>query len=124
MIFYFLGIPNFLKKVIYKDLNKFFKYNIPNLFNLFLLFHIIIWTIVTNLTNQDLPLDAIEALAWGSNLDWGFNKHPPASAFFSEIFFQIFGPLDWSYYLMSQIFVATAFYYVFKFAQEIFVTLN
>ena len=88
------------------------------------MFHIIIWTIVTNLTNQDLPLDAIEALAWGSNLDWGFNKHPPASAFFSEIFFQIFGPLDWSYYLMSQIFVATAFYYVFKFAQEIFVTLN
>ena len=99
---------------------NFFKYNIPILFNLFLLFHIIIWTIVPSLTNQNLPLDVIEALAWGSNLDWGFNKHPPASAFFSEVFFQIFGPLDWAYYLMSQIFVATAFYYVFKFAQEIF----
>jgi hypothetical protein len=26
-------------------------------------------------TNQNLPLDTIEVLAWGSNLDWGFNKH-------------------------------------------------
>jgi hypothetical protein len=43
------------------------------------------------ITNHNLPLDTIEALAWGSNLDWGFNKHPPMSAFFPEIFFQIFG---------------------------------
>ena len=61
----------------------------------------------------------MKALAWGSNLDWGFNKHPPMSAFFSEIFFQIFGSQDWAYYLLSQIFVLIAFYYVFKFANEI-----
>ncbi len=97
-----------------------FKYNVPILFNFFLLFHITIWTIVPSITNQNLPLDVIEALAWGSNLDWGFNKHPPASAFFSEFFFQIFGPQDWAYYFMSQIFVITAFYFVFKLSQEIF----
>ena len=71
------------------------------------------------LTNKNLPLDVIEALAWGSNLDWGFNKHPPMSAFFSEVFFQIFGSQDWAYYFLSQIFVLIAFYYVFKFANEI-----
>ena len=38
------------------------------------------------IVNQNLPLDTIEALAWGSNLDWGFNKHPPLSAFFCEVF--------------------------------------
>jgi 4-amino-4-deoxy-L-arabinose transferase-like glycosyltransferase len=65
-------------------------------------------------------LDTIEALAWGSNLDWGFNKHPPMSAFFPEIFFQIFGSQDWVYYLLSQIFVIVSFYYVFKFSNEIF----
>ena len=97
-----------------------FKYNASILFNFFLLFHIIIWTIIPSITNQNLPLDVIEALAWGSNLDWGFSKHPPASAFFSEFFFQIFGPQDWAYYLMSQIFVITAFYFVFKLSQEIF----
>ena len=93
--------------------------NINNIFFIFLFSHLIIWTLVPSLTNNNLPLDTIEALAWGSNLDWGFNKHPPMSAFFSEIFFQIFGAQDWAYYLLSQIFVWIAFYYVFKFAHEI-----
>ena len=93
--------------------------NINNIFLIFLFSHLIVWTIIPTLTNNNLPLDTIEALAWGSNLDWGFNKHPPMSAFFSEIFFQIFGPQDWAYYLLSQMFVLIAFYYVFKFANEI-----
>ena len=96
-----------------------FNRNINNILLIFLFTHLIIWTLIPSLTNKNLPLDTIEALAWGSNLDWGFNKHPPMSAFFPEIFFQIFGPQDWAYYLLSQIFVLIAFYYVFKFANEI-----
>ena len=96
-----------------------FRRNINNIFVIFVLSHLIIWTLVPTLTNQNLPLDTIEALAWGSNFDWGFNKHPPASAFFLEVLYQIFGPQDWVYYLLSQIFVVFSFYYVFKFANEI-----
>ena len=95
------------------------KRNINNIFFIFVVSHLIIWTLVPALTNNNLPLDTIEALAWGSNLDWGFNKHPPMSAFFSEIFYQIFGAQDWAFYLLSQIFVLISFYYVFKFASEI-----
>ena len=93
--------------------------NINNIFFIFALSHLIIWTIVPSLTNKNLPLDTIEALAWGSNLDWGFNKHPPMSAFFSEVFFKIFGAQDWAFYLLSQIFVLIAFYFVFKLAFEV-----
>ena len=93
--------------------------NINNIFSIFALSHLIIWTLVPSITNNNLPLDTIEALAWGSNLDWGFNKHPPVSAFFSEVFFQIFGSQDWAYYLLSQIYVLVAFYFVFKFANEV-----
>ena len=93
--------------------------NINNIFFIFAISHLIIWTLIPSLTNKNLPLDTIEALAWGSNLDWGFNKHPPMSAFFSEVFFQIFGSQDWAYYLLSQIFVLIAFYVVFKLANEI-----
>jgi len=92
--------------------------NINNIFYIFVTAHLIFWTLIPSLTNQNLPLDTIEALAWGSNLDWGFNKHPPMSAFFPEVFFQIFGAQDWAYYLLSQIFVIISFYYVFKFSQE------
>ena len=95
------------------------KRNINNLFFIFIVSHLLIWTLIPSLTNKNLPLDTIEALAWGSNLDWGFNKHPPMSAFFSEVFYQIFGAQDWAFYLLSQIFVIISFYYVFKFASEI-----
>ncbi len=95
------------------------KKNLRNLFYIFLTTHLIIWTAIPSLTNNNLPLDTIEALAWGSNLDWGFNKHPPMSAFVVEIFYQIFGPQDWAYYL-CQIFVIISFFVVFKFAEEFF----
>ena len=93
--------------------------NINNIFYIFIITHLIFWTLIPSLTNHNLPLDTIEALAWGSNLDWGFNKHPPMSAFFPEVFYQIFGSQDWAYYLLSQIFVAISFYYVFKLSKEI-----
>ncbi len=93
--------------------------NINHVFYIFVLAHLILWTLIPSITNHNLPLDTIEALAWGSNLDWGFNKHPPMSAFFPEIFYQIFGPQDWVYYLLSQIFVIISIYYVFKFSNEI-----
>ena len=96
------------------------KKNLRNLFYIFLTTHLIIWTAIPSLTNNNLPLDTIEALAWGSNLDWGFDKHPPMSAFAVEIFYQIFGPQDWAYYLLSQIFVIISFFVVFKFAEEFF----
>ena len=99
---------------------SFNKLSINKLFYSFIVVHLVLWTLVPSLTNNNLPLDTIEALAWGSNLDWGYNKHPPVSAFFLEIFYQIFGAQDWAYYLLSQIFVVIAFIFVFKFAEELF----
>jgi len=96
------------------------KKNIRNLFYIFLTIHLIVWTAIPTFTNLNLPLDTIEALAWGSNLDWGFNKHPPMSAFLVEIFYQIFGAQDWAYYLLSQICIIVSFFFVFKFAEDFF----
>ena len=68
---------------------------------LFILTHLTLWTLIPSFTNLNLPLDTIEAIAWGSNLDWGFNKHPPLSAFAVEIFYMLFGNQDFFYYLLS-----------------------
>ncbi len=95
------------------------KKNINNIFYLFVIVHLIIWTLAPSLTNNNLPLDTIEHLAWGSNLDWGYNKHPPLVAVVLEGFYQIFGSQDWAYYLLSQIFVIISFYFIFKFSKEI-----
>ncbi len=96
------------------------KKNIYKYYFLFLFSHILIWVLVPSFSNINLPLDTIEALAWGSNLDWGFNKHPPFSAFAVEIIYYIFGNQDWAYYFLSQIFIIVAFIFIFKFAKEFF----
>ena len=96
------------------------KINVNKILTIFLLSHFAIWVLVPSITNDNLPLDTIEALAWGSNLDWGFNKHPPMSAFLVEIFYQMFGAQDWVYYLLSQICVIVSFFVVFKLAEDFF----
>jgi len=98
--------------VIYKKQTKFFFY-------IFLIIHLVLWTLIPSLTNDNLPLDTIEALAWGSNLDWGFNKHPPMSAMIVEVFYSVFGSNDWAYYLLSQIFIIFSFFVIFQFSKEI-----
>ncbi len=96
------------------------KKNIHKIYFLFLFFHLIMWTLIPTLTNVNLPLDTIEALAWGSNIDWGFNKHPPFSAIAANFFYIIFGNQDWAYYLLSQIFIILGFIAVFKLANDFF----
>jgi 4-amino-4-deoxy-L-arabinose transferase-like glycosyltransferase len=96
------------------------KKNIFNVFIVFLFFHLFVWTLIPSISNINLPLDTIEALAWGSELEWGYNKHPPLSAFVVEFVHSIFGSQDWTYYFLSQIFIIITFIYVWKFSEEIF----
>ncbi len=96
------------------------KKNINKVYLLFLASHLILWTIIPSIVNTNLPLDTIEALAWGSNLEWGFSKHPPLSAFAAEFFFKIFGNQDWAYYLLSQIFIIITFVMIFKLSKDFF----
>ena len=97
-----------------------YRKNTLHYFYIFLFIHLFIWTLTPSITNNNLPLDTIEALGWGSNLDWGFEKHPPASAFFVELFYFLFGSQDWAYYLLSQIFVIFSFFIVFQLSEKIF----
>ena len=94
--------------------------NISKVFILFLFVHLLMWTLIPTISNINLPLDTIEALAWGSNLSWGFDKHPPFSAFAVQVFYLVFGSNDWAYYLLSQLFIIITFIFVWKFSNEIF----
>ena len=85
-----------------------------NIFYLLCLYHLIIWTIVPYLSNKNLPLDVIEALAWGQDFDLGYNKHPPLSAWIPGLLFKIFGNKDWIYYLLSQVFIVISFIFLWK----------
>jgi len=94
--------------------------NVNNILILFLFIHLLIWTVLPSLVNNNLPLDTIEALAWGGNLEWGYYKHPPLSAWVVEFFYQGFGNQDWVYYFVSQLFVVSTFFIIFKFSEDFF----
>jgi len=93
---------------------------ISKFFVIFLFVHVLIWTLIPTLANFNLPLDTIEALAWASDIQWGYSKHPPSSAWFSGLIFAIFSNQDWAYYLLSQLFVALSFTIVWKFSEDFF----
>ena len=94
------------------DLNK--------ILTIFLISHVVIWTLVPSISNDNLPLDVIEAIAWSDGWPMGWDKHPPLSSWFPGIFFQIFGNQDWSYYFLSQLFVILSFIVVWKFSLDFF----
>ena len=96
------------------------KKGINQILTFFLFSHLIIWTLVPGISNNNLPLDTIEALAWGNNLDWGYSKHPPVSAWAVEFIYQIFRNQDWAYYFLSQIFVISSFFIVWIFSIDFF----
>jgi len=99
---------------------KFKKIDVNKSLIFFLFAHLIVWTLIPSISNTNLPLDTIEALAWGTNLDWGYNKHPPVSAWVAQGLYQIFGNQDWAYYFISQLFVVSSFFIVFKFSEDFF----
>ena len=99
---------------------KFKKIDVNKSLAFFLFAHLIVWTLIPSISNTNLPLDTIEALAWGTNLDWGYNKHPPVSAWVAKGLYQILGNQDWAYYFISQLFVVSSFFIVFKFSEDFF----
>ena len=100
---------------------KFSKKNqINEIFIFFLFSHLFIWVAIPTFSNNNLPLDVIEAIVWSDGWPLGWEKHPPLSSWFPGFFFKIFGNQDWVYYLLSQLFVVTSFIVVWKFSLEFF----
>ena len=94
------------------------KININKTLIYFLLFHLIIWTLVPSISNNNLPLDTIEHLAWASDLQLGYGKHPPLVAWVLSFFYSIFSNQDWAYYFLSQLFIIFSFFIVFEFSKD------
>jgi hypothetical protein len=67
----------------------------------FLFVHIFLWTIIPSIINNNLHLDTIEVLAWGNELQLGYDKYPPVFPRFTELFFKVFGNQDWALFAQS-----------------------
>ena len=85
-----------------------------------LLLHLVLWTLIPDLLYSVLPLDSLEAIAWGSGFSLGNAKHPPLTGWIAGLTAGATGHADWPIYLLSQICVAGGMACIYLLAREFF----
>jgi len=81
--------------------------------------HALLWTLIPALTNANLPLDVIEALAWGREWRLGYDKHPPLSAWAAELAAIVGARSDIALYALSQVCVGIGALLMWRLARDI-----
>ena len=85
-----------------------------NLFWIFAVAHLLLWTIVPTLTSPNAPLDVIEGYVWGHEWLLGTYKHPPMQAWWLETLTLLTNQSSWTHFLASQIAIVIAFWAVWQ----------
>ena len=83
----------------------------PRTFCLFLMAHVLVWTLYSCVTRANLDKwgDMAENFAWGQEWQPGYYKHPPLFAWITAAWFKVFPNVDWAYFLLSQVNVIIGF---------------
>ena len=84
------------------------------LFWSFVAAHAAAWTVLPALLYPNPPLDIIEALVMGREWQLGYAKLPPLPWWTVEAVREIAGDRFWPFYLTAQVFVAVAFWAVWR----------
>jgi hypothetical protein len=65
------------------------------IFLVFILLHVIFWTLVPTWMRFNLPMDSIEGTIWAQKLVWGYDKAPLLNGWVTALALQWFGYVDW-----------------------------
>ena len=87
-------------------------------FLLLLLCWLALWTLLPTAYIGNVPIDVAENVAWGQNLELGYDKNPYFGAWLSSAVFRLF-PHDWIFYLMSQLAVFFGVAAAYRLTREI-----
>lgn len=87
-------------------------------FTLFLVAHLVIWTVMPILMRGNLPFDTSEGIAWGNLWAFGYDKHPYLAAWLTAGITNLFLGATWPVYLLSQLAVITCFFAMWRLARH------
>lgn len=82
----------------------------------FLVFHVLLWTILPAISHRAPPWDNIEQLVWTQSLEWGYYKHPPAPTWWMFGWTHLFGRHLWVTFFAAQLSVAFMMFAVWRIA--------
>lgn len=86
--------------------------------SVFILVHLLCWTLAPILVRYNLPLDSIEGTLWGHQLELGYDKNPFMNAWLTALAVYLGGASGWMIYLFSQLSVAICFWCVWQLAKN------
>ena len=66
-----------------------------------ILLHTFLWTGLSALARDSLPADTLEAIAWGLQWEWGYDKHPFLAAWLAGTVGKLTGHVGWEMYLLG-----------------------
>lgn len=95
--------------------------NLNKWFYLFIIVHLIVWTLMPILVRYNLPLDSIEGTVWGHQLEWGYDKNPFMNGWLTALAVFLGGSSGWMIYLFSQLSVIACFWSVWQIAKQMLV---
>ncbi len=87
-------------------------------FGVFLVAHVLIWTILAALTQANLPAETLELLTDGQFPAWGYYNHPPLAVWLMSVVSVIFAPAAWPAYFLAQVCIATCMWAAWKIGKE------
>ena len=87
-------------------------------FAIFLVLHLLSWTLVPFCIRTNLPLDAIEGTLWGHQLEWGYDKNPYLNAWLTALAVYLGGASGWMIYFFSQVSVVLCFWSIWRLGNQ------
>ena len=85
---------------------------------LFCLFQLIFWTLGPFAVRFNPVYDTMESFVWGNQWQWGYDKHPPFTAWMTALFGHLTSNPDFGIYLLAQLSVVITFLGVWRLARE------
>jgi 4-amino-4-deoxy-L-arabinose transferase-like glycosyltransferase len=85
---------------------------------IFIIIHVVAWTIVPFLTRHTLPMDAMEGTIWGRQFELGYDKNPFLNGWLTAVAVSLGGPSGWAVYLFSQLSVAVCFWAIWELGKK------
>ena len=93
--------------------------NCSQIFWLFALTHLLLWTLLPTLGRHELDTDSMMHFAWGQEWMGSYHLHPPVLPWVVAGFLKTVGISNWTYNLLTQLNFVLALYCVWRLAREV-----
>ncbi len=88
------------------------------------LLHVVLWTLIPAILHHNAPLDVAEAIAWGQQWQWGYDRDPYLVGWLAYSVSWLTGHSVWATYCLSQLCIIATFWAITRLALQLKLTTH